>query len=97
MYETTTQWAKIAGVAGVGAGVLLLIYREIIRKNIFPTLNSRHAAGILRLIIIFTFVVATVAIIGWLFVTINQSNKTAMLVKPSLQSSRRSLNKFHRI
>ena len=27
---------QVAGIGGVGAGILLIIYKEIIRKNIFP-------------------------------------------------------------
>lgn len=54
-----------AGLAGLSLGVVLLIFRDIIKKNIFPKLSSEHAYGILRLIIQLTFVVGVLGMGVW--------------------------------
>lgn len=56
---------QVAGIAGLGLGVFLFIYREVIRKSIFPTLDKQHAYWLLRLIIILTFVISLTGIIVW--------------------------------
>ena len=39
---------KVAGLGGISLGVVLLIFREAIRKNIFPTLPADHAYRLIR-------------------------------------------------
>ena len=54
--------AQIAGIGGISLGVLLLLLRDIIRKNIFPKFkNEQLAYRLLRLIV---FTVWSVAIVG---------------------------------
>jgi acyl carrier protein len=57
--------AGAAGLAGLSLGVVLLIFRDIIKKNIFPKLSSEHAYGILRLIIKLTFAVGVLGMCLW--------------------------------
>ena len=34
---------KIAGIGGLALGVFVLLFEEVIRKNIFPMLSDDHA------------------------------------------------------
>ncbi len=34
--------AQIAGIGGISLGVLLLLFRDIIRKNIFPSSKANN-------------------------------------------------------
>jgi hypothetical protein len=65
MTEQLIQLAKVAGIGGLAFGVLVLIFREVIRKQIFPTLPPRQAYRLLRLIVVLTFTIALVGLIGW--------------------------------
>jgi len=59
---------KVAGVAGVGIGAFLWIARDLIAKNIFPTLGKTHAYRIIRLIILLAFFIALAGIGAWVYV-----------------------------
>jgi hypothetical protein len=56
---------KIAGLAGLCIGLVLFIFRDIIRKKIFPMLPPPEAYRVLRLIILCTFSVAVLGMILW--------------------------------
>lgn len=61
---------RVAGIGGVALGVFLLLFREIIRKNIFPRLPAAEAYRLLRLITIAVWSVAVVGIGAWVLVTL---------------------------
>ena len=52
---------QVAGIGGITLGVLLLLFRDIIRQNIFPKLPPPEAYRLLRLITGAIWSVATVA------------------------------------
>jgi len=54
---------QIAGIAGISVGVLLLVFRDIIRKKIFPKLTKTQAFRVLTLIIVSVWTVALAGII----------------------------------
>jgi hypothetical protein len=73
---------QVAGIGGLALGVILVLFREVIRKNIFPNLSKVQAYKLLRMIIILTFLVAIVGIFAWVFYeTQNKNNydKTTLL------------------
>ena len=37
---------QIAGIGGLSVGVALLVFRDVIRKNIFPKLTARTGTNI---------------------------------------------------
>jgi hypothetical protein len=51
----------VAGIGGLALGVFLLLFRDIIRKNIFPKLPAPEAYRLSRLI---TWAVWSIAVIG---------------------------------
>ncbi len=57
---------KIAGIGGLALGVLLIVFREIIRKKIFPQLTKEQAYKLLVLIVVFVFIMAIVGIVAWM-------------------------------
>lgn len=58
---------QVAGIGGLALGVLLLVFREIIRKKIFPKLPPDHAYRLLRLITVAVWSVAIVGIVAWVY------------------------------
>lgn len=57
---------QIAGIGGISLGVFLLLFRDVIRKNIFPKFkNEQLAYRLLRLIVILVWSVAILGIIVW--------------------------------
>jgi hypothetical protein len=63
--ESFETLGKIAGIAGLSIGFLLIIFREIIGKKIFPTLTKEHSYKILKLIIILSFLFGIFGIAIW--------------------------------
>jgi hypothetical protein len=58
---------QVAGIGGLALGVFLLLFREIIRKKIFPKLPPAEAYSLLRLIIVAVWSVAIVGIAAWVY------------------------------
>lgn len=66
-FSQLETFGQIAGIGGLALGVLLLVFREVIRKNVFPSLTREQAYNILKLIIVLTFIVALVGIAAWVW------------------------------
>src|SRR5690349_18081063 len=60
--------AQVAGIGGVALGVLLLLFRDIVRKSIFPKLPAGEASRLLRLITGAVWSVAVIGILAWVYV-----------------------------
>jgi len=63
--ETLKTVGQIAGIGGIALGVLLIVFREVIRKAIFPQLTRQQAYKLLRLIVILTFAIAALGLTAW--------------------------------
>lgn len=83
---------QIAGIAGLAIGVLLLVFRDVIRKEIFPRLTRERAYQIIRLLIILTFLVALTGIGAWVWI---QSHRPLPL--ESSKDSTPDVGQFRRI
>jgi hypothetical protein len=66
--EVLSVVGQVAGIGGLALGVFLLLFREIIRKKIFPKLPPAEAYRLLRLITIAVWSVAIVGIAAWVYV-----------------------------
>jgi hypothetical protein len=55
---------QVAGIGGLGLGVFLLLFRDVIRKNIFPKFRDEQLAyRLLRLVVILVWSVAIVGLL----------------------------------
>jgi hypothetical protein len=59
--------SQIAGIGGFAIGVFLLLFRDVIRKNIFPNLSRNEAFRLLRLMVILTWSIALAGILAWAY------------------------------
>ena len=58
-------FGKVAGIGGLGLGVALLVFRDVIAKNIFPSLTREQSYQLLRMIIVLTFALGLSGIAAW--------------------------------
>lgn len=79
---------QVAGIGGVAIGTLLIIFKEIIRKNIFPNLTKEHSYRLLKLIVVLVWSVAILGIIAWTYV-----NKQTGQILPGLNDNAEALSK----
>jgi len=56
---------EIAGIGGLSLGVVLLLFRDVIRKNIFPRLGVQEAYRLLRLIVVLVFMIGIAGLAAW--------------------------------
>ncbi len=59
--EILKSVGQFAGIGGLSLGIFFLLFKELIRKNIFPKLEKDHAYKLIRL---FSLLIWSVAIIG---------------------------------
>ncbi len=64
---------QIAGIGGLALGVFLILYREVIRKSIFPNLTKKQGFQLLVLIVILVWSIAVIGIGAWVYVTTKTS------------------------
>jgi hypothetical protein len=62
---------QVAGIGGIALGVLLVIYKEVLRLKIFPMLSKAHAYKIIRLLVILVGLVALAGLAAWVWVEEN--------------------------
>jgi hypothetical protein len=78
---------RYAGLAGFSIGLILLVFRAVLKSESLPRLNTRQVYSLLRLLILLTFSTGIVGIGLWAYlriaaVTTARPAKTA----PSAQS-----------
>lgn len=59
---------QIAGIGGISLGILLLLFRDVIRKNIFPMLGQAQAYHLIKLVVILTFSISALGLGAWVYV-----------------------------
>jgi hypothetical protein len=65
--ETLKVVAQVAGIGGIALAVLLMVFREVIQKNIFTSLSPEEGYRLLRLIIVSTWSVAIIGVGAWIY------------------------------
>ena len=65
--EILEALGQIAGIGGIALGVLLLVFRDVVRKAIFPRLTPDHGYRLLRLIIVSVWSVAVLGLGAWIW------------------------------
>lgn len=93
--ELLNTVGQIAGIGGLALGTFLILFREIIRKSIFPTITKEHAYRLLRLIAFFVWTVALVGIGAWAWTEKNSGGieqKTYGDMSPAIQGVNGDVN-----
>ncbi len=67
-------FGQIAGIGGLALVTFLILFRDIIRKKIFPTLKKEDAYRLLRLIAILISIITIIGIGAWVW-SENNSNE----------------------
>lgn len=67
--EVIATFAKVAAPAGMAIGVFLYVARDLIAKNIFPTLTKERAFHVIMTLTITAWTLALAAIAAWIYVT----------------------------
>jgi hypothetical protein len=68
-------FGQVAGLAGLSLGVLLILFRDIIRKTIFSGLTQEHGYRLLRLIVILVWSLAVLGIGTWVYSNKQESSR----------------------
>ena len=72
---------QVAGIGGLALGVFLLLFRDIIRKNIFPKLPPAEAYRLLRLITGAVWSVAIVGIGAWVYTSQTRQSSAGTVIQ----------------
>jgi hypothetical protein len=65
--ELLKTLGQALGIGGLALGIFFLLFREVIRKSIFPTLKRDDAYKLLRLITVLIWSVAVIGIAAWIW------------------------------
>src|SRR5262245_51185024 len=65
--ELLKTLGQALGIGGLALGIFFLLFREVIRKSIFPTLKKDDAYRLLRLITVSIWSVAVIGIAAWIW------------------------------
>jgi hypothetical protein len=60
-----------AGLAGLAIGMIVILFKEVIRKRIFPQLPKKEAYQLLRTILFLAWSIAIVGIGSWTYLQLN--------------------------
>jgi hypothetical protein len=75
--ELLKDLGQIAGIGGIALGVFMLLFREVIRKKIFPTLTKKQGYWIILVSLFLIWSVALAGIIAWIMTSGNDSAATS--------------------
>ena len=81
--QLLTKLGQVAGIGGVSLGVLLIIFRDVIRRNIFPRLGQDQAYRIIALVIVLTFSIAALGLGAWVYVETREHEKKIVHAFPT--------------
>ena len=66
MLDGLAQLGRIAGIAGICVGVLLILFSKVIRTTVLSKLTDDQSFKILRLSMVLVWLVALVGIVAWM-------------------------------
>lgn len=74
---------QLAGIGGIALGVLLLIFRDVIRRNIFPNLQQGQSYRLITLVVVLTFAISALGVWAWVYVQRSPAIGDRMVEFPS--------------
>lgn len=66
--ELLKSLGQIAGIGGIGLGVFVVLFRDLIRKTIFPQLTKQQGYRVIMVFMILTWSVAIAGIVAWVMI-----------------------------
>lgn len=66
--QLLSRIGQIAGIGGIALGILLILFREVIRKNIFPTLGQAQGYKLITLVVVLTFSISALGLGAWVYI-----------------------------
>jgi hypothetical protein len=73
-YDLFKVVGTVAGIGGIALASVVYIFREVIRKQIFPQLTKEHAYKLLNRIIVLTFIIGVFGVLAYLLVNLRDGN-----------------------
>lgn len=70
-------FGQIAGIGGLSLLVFAWLFREVIRKRIFPQLSREHAYKIIRLFMLLVFLLSLSGISAWVYIEHSRASRTS--------------------
>ncbi len=67
--ETLGLFGQIAGIGGLALGVFMILFRDVIRKNIFARLSPQQSYRAVRLVLVLTWSLALLGLSVWVYVS----------------------------
>jgi len=67
--EVLKTVGQIAGIGGLALGILLLLYRDVIRLKVFPKLTQDQAFAVIVVLLVLVWSVAISGLGAWVWVT----------------------------
>ncbi len=77
--EILVALGKVSGIAGIAVGLAVIVFRDVIRKNIFPQLPKQNAYRLLRLIVVCAWSIAVLGLMLWQVPTIIAGNGNTVI------------------
>ena len=64
-YEFISNIGQIAGIGGIALGIFFLLFRDVIRRNIFSTMSQINSYRLMRQLLYLVWSVAIIGILVW--------------------------------
>jgi len=65
--EVLKTFGQVAGLAGISIGVLLIVFRDILKKKIFANLTKSQSFRLIALMTVLTWSIAVLGIGAWVY------------------------------
>jgi len=75
MQDLEAQIFKVAGIGGGAIAGAVWVFRDVIRKNIFPKLAAAEAYRLLRLIVLLAGLIGVAGIGSWTAIELNKQEQ----------------------
>ena len=80
--ELLKTLGQALGIGGLALGIFFLLFRELIRKSIFPMLKKDDAYRLLRLITVLIWSVAVIGVAAWVWGDRNATARSVTTTGP---------------
>lgn len=85
--EALSELGKVAGIAGIAVGALVIIFRSVINRRIFSNLSKEHSYSIMRMIVISASLIAVLGIVAWISIEPQSTDDVEKWVQGEVQDA----------